>query len=197
MSAKIIVIAGGPCSGKTQTLRFLQNNVSPEFAGKIRFIDEAASFILKAHPDAKNDRVHFQKMIYRLQLDAEAEACADEDVEVVICDRGKHDVFAYLSATELEMFDEHLTLATITHYEAVIFLKTSPEFFSKENGDIQRLEDSDEAIILAEKTKLVWKKHPRFIEIPTFSVIEEKMKYVSQRINEILGKDVFNIHSNL
>ena len=146
MPTSTIVICGGPCSGKTRTLRFLQNNVSPEFAGKIRFIDEAASSILKANPDEKNDKVEFQRKIYRFQQDAE-KACADEDVEVVICDRGKHDVFAYLSATELEMFDEHLTLASITQYEAAIFLETSSEFFSKENGDTPRLEEtSDDAV---------------------------------------------------
>ena len=172
MTAKFIVITGGPCSGKTtiiQALAAAGHTTVPEAATEL--IEDPALENLRADP------LEFQLQVLRRQLENEKQA--DERAEtqsIIFLDRGIGDGFGYLSYHGLEPFEELLDAwpAARERSRCVLFFDSRPDYQAASH----RSETPEEArriheILLADYRS----RHDRVLLIPWLPV-EERLALV-------------------
>lgn len=186
-----IVIAGGPCSGKTSVIKELKKRINPKYSSKVKFIDEVANAVLIESPLASENRIEFQKTIFARQKEEEEKI--DVNIEVIISDRGKADAYVYLSDEEVKSIGDLANLnQVLSEYNAVIYLEKRDNTYLKKDDDTIRVENnSEEAEIVTTRTKEVWMQHNNVICIEPFNSIEEKAEYVAKQINKICQIDIF------
>ncbi|MCP4405057.1 MAG: ATP-binding protein [bacterium] len=129
MNARKIVIAGGPCSGKTTLIRELEQHgfaVLPEAAIAIitelnhQFGIEGQKQWRRAHQE------EFQLMVTQQQ--AQQEAQATPHTHLLFCDRGRHDAIAYFRLYALSIPDPIRLLIEEADYDRVFLLDTLTTF---------------------------------------------------------------------
>eukprot|EP00299_Pterocystis_sp_00344_P013593 c6679_g1_i1.p1 GENE.c6679_g1_i1~~c6679_g1_i1.p1 ORF type:complete len:215 (-),score=44.62 c6679_g1_i1:182-805(-) len=177
MRAKKIVLTGGPCAGKTTSLRTL-NKVLPEHGIRVYVVPEAATLFF-SHGCTVNDlsdphhQLTFQTNLLKTQLFLEdmfvGLANESNQPAVVVCDRGAMDGRAYMSS---QMWQQMLSENNYSEdeflnrrYDSVLFLVTAAEGASDHyNTDTNhiRSETPDQAIDLDHRTRQCWAQHPRF-----------------------------------
>lgn len=187
---KKIVLTGGPCSGKTTTLRVLQE----EFRDQILLVPEAATILLSGgFPVPGKDvewstewQAAFQAAILPLQksiedayaLMAQAKSCG-----LVICDRGILDGAAYTPGGVTEFCRRYGVDVgeALSRYVAVIHLESlataEPSLYGKAGND-QRFEPLERAQELELATRQSWVAHPRHIIIDGRRGVENKISQV-------------------
>lgn len=195
-----IAITGGPCAGKTSSMRWIKDYL--EKKGYLAFIlQEPATELLYsgATYEVCNGAVEFQTNVLLLhiareqlyEIIASKVQCSNNTV-VLICDRGAVDCLAYLSSKEKEEFlklngQSYDTL--LTRYNAVFHMysvtSTLPELYSSESNFL-RFESVEEATILDENLEDLWNKHPYYKKIFATRVFEEKLSRLSSEIENFL-----------
>ncbi len=190
------VLEGSPCSGKSETLRYLQTCKSEI---PVVFVEEAATEILREDPDfVKRDPSAFQAEVLRRQYLREEEALsalqkADGMLGVIILDRGAADTFVYLNEERAQSITGVSVETLVLRYDAVLHFDPYIETHSLKSGNDLRAEtDTDELLALHEKSLRVWRLHPRFENVPVFQTKAEKGRYVAERINAQLKTTVFS-----
>ena len=146
-----IALTGGPCSGKTSSMKTLIDKFSGEF--KVFCLPEMATTIVNAGvtiiPSEFTETSHtvFTKGICQLQMDVEKffdnEAKTQKKDVIIITDRGVMDNFAYCSpAVRSRVFKEtgwNDNFVCMERYDLVIHLVTAAqgasEFYSLENNE--------------------------------------------------------------
>ena len=194
----VIVVTGGPSGGKTTFLEALQK----ELGNKIAVVPEAASILYRGgFPRRKTEKamIHAQKAIYHTQQQLE-ELIIDETLaELVICDRGSLDGYAYWPKPSSHHFFESIptTLeAELRRYDWVIHMDTAHADMYDTQNPI-RTENHSEALALNELIKKIWSAHPRQIVIGSNSDFLQKLNLASQIVRSILKKHEFNEVQNL
>jgi len=173
--AQIIVLTGGPGAGKTAILELARK----AFSGSVILTPEAASIIYgggfwrEKTPSAQRAA---QRAIYHVQQQLERMAIESERAPTILCDRGTLDGLAYWPDSEEEFFkDLHTTRAKeLSHYQAVIHLRTPDSESGYNHANPLRIETAAEAAALDQKTLKCWEGHPhRFIIDGTRDFIEK------------------------
>jgi CYTH domain-containing protein/predicted ATPase len=200
----VIVITGGPCSGKTTGLSRL-NRMLADRGYKVLISPESATKLISAGmTPGELPWVEFQEEILLDLLSQEerlfsiATRYRDNGLKVVVlCDRGAMDGEAYVGA---EAYGELLGRLGFTHRQmcderchAVIHLRTAAlgaeEFYTLANNET-RIETPEQARALDERTLDAWIKHqhPRVIDNSTD--FEGKLHRLFAEVCGILGDPV-------
>ena len=196
-----IAITGGPCSGKSTALSWIQ----AEFTKKgymVLFVPETASELILGGvtPWTIDTNFNFESYILRLQLEKEkifeeaSKKIANYEKVLIVCDRGVMDCKAYM--TELE-FKNALKLLNKNEvslrdsYDAVFHLvsasKGAESFYSDETNKA-RYESLEEARLKDDATMNAWMGHPHLRVIDNSTGFEMKMKRLQAEIASFLGE---------
>lgn len=180
-SVKKIVMTGGPCGGKSESLPILRDLFSRAGYYTIIVPETATSIIKNAIPDLrrimKEDPVRHaavQRAILLKILDDEAhyESIARLfEPSCMIMDRGVCDVLAYSpeGVVRTVLAERNMTLqGALSRYDVVVHMVTTAigaeKFYTKANNTA-RFEDLAEAKEADLRTRRAWQHHPNFILI--------------------------------
>lgn len=184
-----IAISGGPCSGKTTAI----DKVVEYFKDKVTevyVIPETARILLENGVDRTN-QLEFQRAVFDYQIKAEDDlesqinSDIEEDVVLIICDRGVVDGFSYLNKDDRKAFMQAVGMDLVTawsRYDAVMFLETSSCY---ENDD-NRIENESEALRLSNELLSVWMGHPHLRYIKAEDVMDDKIHNLKKEIKTLV-----------
>jgi predicted ATPase len=160
-----IVVTGGPGAGKTALLELVRQN----FCKHVRVLPESASILFGGgFPRLFSDggKRAGQRAIYHVQRELEA-AVLDEDVAIVLCDRGTLDGLAYWPGDPADLWQEigSSREAELSRYDAVIHLRTPGATGYNHNNPV-RIETAAEAAAIDTRVAAAWEGHPRRLFVP-------------------------------
>jgi len=199
----MIVLTGGPCSGKSSSLAFLTEKLSDH--GYLVFvIPETATLIAtngidRRRMDRASQVVMYEEAILDMQLAFEetyARAISrifPERKKVILLDRGVMDIKAFVSKDDFKLMLKRKGLKEIAlrdRYHGVIHLVTAAEgaeayYGSANNG--ARIETPEEAVRIDRAIRESWLGHPRFKVIDNRGDFEEKIGRAFGAISQFLG----------
>lgn len=177
-----IVITGGPCGGKSTSLRRIHEDLSAK-GFRVLSVPEIPTLVVQAGGMIMmskfniQERIRFQSLLIRFQMYAEDYftrlAEMSKSPAIVLCDRGTTDPAAYVSKEEFQaiMDEEGWSWATLRdrRYDRVIFLTSAAngaeEFYTLENN-VARHEGLEVAQNLDKRTLNVWIGHPHLTVCP-------------------------------
>jgi predicted ATPase len=163
-----VVLTGGPGGGKTTAADLYRREIGED----VVIVPEAATILyLGGFPRLGENGVRraTQRAIYQVQMNLEDAQSAHYQSRVLICDRGTVDGAAYWPGPTSEFFSNMGTTLDkeLSRYDAVIFFETAAVGgISIEGGNPTRRESLAEALVIDQKLKELWSKHPRFVFIP-------------------------------
>jgi len=183
-----IVFTGGPSAGKTTLLQAL----AKEFSQKIAIVPETATILYKGGFHRSNDKISrtfIQKAIFYVQRESENLVCYQNKTKDIICDRGTLDGLAYWPNEESEFFE---TLQTskkeqLSRYHWVIHLNTACERGYDLSNPI-RTESPEEAMVINDRLKKIWREHPQFLIIPAHTDFFRKLRLAQSVTEQILKR---------
>ena len=196
-----IVLTGGPCAGKTTTIKEVKEYL--ENSGyHVLLLNECATELINGGIRPFGDNAisvfDFQHEVMNLQLYKEkrylevVEKLPEDTKCIILSDRGVIDSKAYLGA---ELFSELLLKNNLKEedlgkqYDMVIHMVTvATDVKNKYNTttNTARFEDADEAIDLDRRTSEVWSNHSNLKVIEATEIIDEKIDKVKNIIQEYL-----------
>jgi CYTH domain-containing protein/thymidylate kinase len=202
----LIVLTGGPCSGKSSSLAYLTEKLS-DHGFLVFVIPETATLITnngidRRKMDKTKQVVMFEETILEMQLAFEEtyrNAVArifPERRKVILLDRGIMDIKAFIPHEDFKAMLKRKGLREVNvrdRYKGVIHLVTAAdgaeEYYTGENNTA-RIESSEEARIIDQKTRESWLGHPHFRIIDNRTDFEGKIKRTFEVISEFLGLHV-------
>ena len=201
-----IVLTGGPCAGKTNSLYKIEEHFE-ELGYKVIVVPEAATLLInggiRPFGNFCLSAYEFQNCIIKLQLQNEAlfESMVDgfsPDTKcIIVYDRGIVDGNAYIDDESFEklLSANNLTMSFLfEHYDMVVHLVTAANgaqsFYTLENN-CARKESLSEAISLDSRTMSVWSGHPNFNVVDNSTDFKSKIDRVINLISYNLGIGFF------
>ncbi len=199
----MIVLTGGPCSGKSSSLAYLTEKLS-DHGFMVFVVPETATLITgngidRRKMDKPGQIVLFEEAIFDMQVsfeDTYKEAVSrifPERRKVILLDRGIMDVRAFLTDDVFNQIlkKKGMTRAAIRHrYDGIIHLVTAAdgalEYYTGENNSA-RLETPEEALRIDLRTQESWLGHPRFKIIDNSTDFEGKIRRTFSAIAAIIG----------
>jgi predicted ATPase len=187
---KKVVITGGPGSGKT----VITARLAAEQPDRIALVPEAATqvyTILRTRWDKLDlaGRHDAQRRMYRLQLEQESRLAAEHVTRTLLLDRGTVDGAAYWpEGPEAFWRDVGTTHAReLSRYDAVILLDTAATLglYDGDASNACRFEDTEAAIAAGNILRLLYKDHPRLVEVPAFVNLDDKIAAVRKVIEAV------------
>lgn len=139
------------------------------FCRHVRILPEAAGVLFSGgfpRSAAPGKLRAVQRAIFRIQRELEA-SVEDEDLAIVLCDRGTVDGAAYWPGPD-SFWDEMGTTpaAEFARYDAVIHLRTPTDAMGYDFSNPLRVESPIEASRIDARIAELWRGHPSWIEIP-------------------------------
>ena len=195
---KTIVITGGPCAGKTTALKHIRKALSQK-GYRVFCVSETATELINGGitPDNSPSYWHFQYYLSQIQRVKESvfKQRANQDNDIIICDRGLLDNKGYLSQEDFQRLCEVFDTTQeeiIQRYDAIFHLETTAkgkeEHYTTENNRA-RSESIQEAKELDEKMLEAWSSHPNHYVIANIGSFEEKMEMLLEQIDSYLEKE--------
>lgn len=196
-----IAITGGPCSGKSTALSWLQN----EFTKKgymVLFVPETATELIVGGvaPWTIDTNLNFQSYVLKHQIDKEkifeeaAKHIDNYNKILIVCDRGTLDNKAYMTDLEFKNCLKKLNtneIALRDSYDAVFHLVTAAagaeKFYTLANNKA-RSETPEEAIEKDRATLNAWTGHPHLRVIDNSSSFDNKMRKLISEISSFIGE---------
>jgi CYTH domain-containing protein/predicted ATPase len=200
---RMVVLTGGPCSGKTTSMAYLTERLS-DYGYMVFIIPETATMITNNGIDRrKMDRPKqvalYEEAILDMQLAFEetylraVTQIFPERRKVLLLDRGVMDIKAFMTSEEFSKMLRRKGLKEMTlrdRYHGVVHLVTAAdgarEYYTGENNSA-RLETADEAALLDGRIKESWLGHPRFKIIDSRTDFQSKVWQTFSAISQILG----------
>ncbi len=196
---KKVVLTGGPGSGKTEVIKYLEKYYK-DLNYNVIIIEESATYLInKGIKPFGNNALNmndFEELILRVQFNNED--IVDRwinmlkiDNTLVICDRSVIDVLSFIELKDYQnILTNHLNiqnnyLQLLNRYDLVINLVGSKEYYTKENNPA-RTEDVTEALEKGIKNLQLYLGHNNLHIVLPKETIEEKANNVINIINENL-----------
>lgn len=203
-----IVLTGGPCSGKTTSLSYLQQKLS-DYGFRVLICPEVPTFVILGGVQDIGDLAANRRELFfdverhilgmqrglRTQYLALAEEFARQGERVVILyDRGESDIASYMTPEEFEAILEEKRLSWFDvrdSYDAVLHLvtiaKDKPEYYTTDNNEARR-ESVEEAVALDERTLAAWIGTPHLKIIDNNgATFEDKIRKAFQAATRAIG----------
>lgn len=197
-SVPMIVITGGPRSGKTAVVDYLSYKLAYDGFTVFRLSEIASSMIQSGlTPSRFKDPYEFQSELFSRQKKEEeklletAESAmgeTDDQRAVIVCDRGLQDGRAYVSHAE---FNRIAAAAGISEeelrdrYTGVVLLESMEKQPISEVINPARLEKEDKLLDLASATKTAWSDVPT-ITIHAHDDMNIKLREAENAVRSIL-----------
>lgn len=197
-SVPMIVITGGPRSGKTAVVDYLSYKLARDGFTVFRLSEIASSMIQSGlTPSRFKDPYEFQSELFSRQKKEEeklletAESAmgeTDDQRVVIICDRGLQDGRAYVSHAE---FNRIVAAAGVSkeelrnRYAGVVLLETMEKQPISEVINPARLEEEGKLLDLASATKTAWSDVPS-ITIHAHDDMDIKLREAENAVRSIL-----------
>lgn len=168
MSARRIVLTGGPGGGKTTAADLFRR----EIGEAVVVVPEAATMLFSGgfpRVEEPGPRRSIQRAIFEVQRNLEEVQQARFPDRVLLCDRGTVDGAVYWPGGADAFFEAMGTTLDeqLARYDAVLFFETAAVGgLSIEGGNRYRLESVDEAVALDERLRELWSQHERFYFVP-------------------------------
>lgn len=190
-----IVLTGGPCSGKSSLMKFLQK----ELKDVVHCVPEVATIVIEqvgAKPPFDDHRAMriFQRTIHRVQQgfeDVSHRQAIRDGKRAILLDRGTVDGAAYMKNSTDELADICQTTLDdeYARYDAVICLAIPPQniYDANKANNPARSETYDAAKILSDKIHAVWSNHPHFFKIGTNDSWDKKCESVLETVRHIIS----------
>lgn len=199
----MIVLTGGPCSGKSSSLAYLTEKLS-DMGFMVFVIPETATLITNSGIDRrKMDRSKqvsaYEEAIFDMQIAFEeiykesVMKVFPDKKKVILLDRGIMDIKAFMPEKD---FTDILKRKKITEmelrdrYNGIIHLITAAEgaieFYTNQNNPA-RIETPEEALEIDRKIRECWLGHPRLKIIDNSTDFEGKLNRTFKAIASILG----------
>jgi CYTH domain-containing protein/thymidylate kinase len=200
---QMIVLTGGPCSGKSSSLAYLTEKLS-DHGFLVFVIPETATLITNNGIDRrKMDRpkqvVMYEEAILDMQLSFEetyqkaVTRIFPEKKKVILLDRGVMDIKAFVPRDDFKEMLKRRGLKQVNlrdRYNGVIHLVTAAdgaaEHYTGENNKA-RIETAEEAILIDRRVREGWLGHPRFKVIDNRTDFEGKMERTFAAVSNLLG----------
>ena len=194
------VITGGPCSGKTTAMGWIQRALSRNGFHTI-FVPETATELILAgvNRNVFKSNYDFEKAIMLAEIAKEKvydelAKLVDEKKIVLIYDRGIMDCKSYVTPKEFSMLLRELGLKenyARDRYDAVFHLVTAAkgaeEYYTLLNN-AARTETPEQARALDDALIAAWTGHPHFRVIDNSTNFEDKLKRLIKEIAHTLGE---------
>lgn len=199
----MIVLTGGPCSGKSSSLAYLTEKLS-DHGYMVFVIPETATLITnngidRRKMDKRKQIVLFEETIFDMQLAFEEtykkaiSSIFPGKKKVILLDRGIMDVKAFVSHDDFNNILKKRGLNEVglrDRYNGVIHLVTAAdgaiEFYNGENNSA-RLETPEEALSFDYGIRESWLGHPHFKIIDNSTDFDGKIKRTFAAIAQILN----------
>ncbi len=199
----MIVLTGGPCSGKSSSLAYLTERLS-DHGFMVFVVPETATLITgngidRRKMDKPGQIVFFEEAIFDMQVSFEdtykqaVSRIFPERRKVILLDRGIMDIRAFLTDDVFNgiLKKKGMTRAAIRHrYDGIIHLVTAAdgalEYYTGENNSA-RLETPEEALSIDLRTQESWLGHPRFKIIDNSTDFEGKIRRTFSAIAAMIG----------
>jgi len=201
--AHMVVLTGGPCSGKTSSMAYLTERLS-DYGYMVFNIPETATMITNSGIDRrKMDRpkqvLLYEEAILDLQL-----ACEEMYLravtqifpgrkKILLLDRGVMDIKAFMSPEEFSKILRRKGLKEMTlrdRYLGVVHLVTAAdgarEHYTRANNGA-RIESPDEAARIDAQIRESWLGHPRFKIVDSRDDFQQKVRQTFSAIAQIIG----------
>jgi thymidylate kinase/CYTH domain-containing protein len=199
----MIVLTGGPCSGKSSSLAYLTEKLSDQ-GFMVFVIPETATLITDSGIDRR--KMHksrqvamYEEAILDLQLAFEetyrstAEKIFPDKKKVILLDRGIMDIRAFVSEADFAgmlLKRDLREVALRDRYTGIIHLVTAADgarkFYTGENNTA-RIETPEESIVLDRKIQESWLGHPRLRIIDNSTDFQGKIMRTFEAISVFLG----------
>ena len=174
MENKKIVLVGGPCGGKTQSLEFFQKELRKE-SPKVETIPEIASqlFQIGYAPNENISFFDFQNLLFKIQFLKEY-----QKEGIILCDRGLLDGEAYIGEEFSKVLERNYTKKedVLSTYHCALYLKSiayeDPERFIQE----REFETIEKAKARDQAAKRIWNRILIGEEIDNSISFEEKQR---------------------
>ena len=199
----MIVLTGGPCSGKSSSLAYLTERLSGH-GFMVFVVPETATLITgngidRRKMDKPGQIVVFEEAIFDMQVSFEdtykqaVSRIFPERRKVILLDRGIMDIRAFLTDDVFSgiLKKKGMTRAAIRHrYDGIIHLVTAadgaPDYYTGENNSA-RIETAEEALRIDRRTQESWLGHPRFKIIDNSTDFEGKMRRTFSALAGMVG----------
>ena len=198
-----IVLTGGPCGGKTNSLSTIEQRLN-ELGYKVLIVPEAATEIINNAVKPWEQLISnkkFQSFLLEYQIAREktylkiAKEMKHNKI-VILFDRGTVDGKAYITEEEFSeiLREKELTEEELkSRYNAVIHLRTAAigaeEFYTLKNNKA-RSDSKQKAIDLDNKLVSAWTGHNNFKIIDNSTDFEEKIERVLKEVLMLLNEPV-------
>lgn len=201
--APMIVLTGGPCSGKSSSLAYLTEKLS-DHGFMVFVIPETATLITnngidRRKMDKTTQVAAYEETILEMQLAFEetysraVKRIFPERKKVILLDRGVMDIKAFISKEDFRVMLKRQGLKEVNlrdRYLGVIHLVTAAdgaqEYYTAENNTA-RIETPEEAKELDRKTREAWLGHPHLKIIDNRTDFEGKITRVFNAISGLLN----------
>lgn len=198
-----IVITGGPCSGKTTAMSWIQSALSKK-GYHVIFVPETATELILAgiNRTACKSNYDFEKAVMLSILAKEqvydeiAKSLVNEKKIVLVYDRGLMDCKSFVTPKEFSLLMRELGLKENhikDRYDAVFHLVTAArgaeEFYTLLNNSA-RTETPEEARAQDDLLIAAWTGHPHFRVIDNSTNFEDKLKRLLKEIEHVLGDPI-------
>jgi CYTH domain-containing protein/thymidylate kinase len=201
--APMIVLTGGPCSGKSSSLAYLTEKLS-DHGFMVFVVPETATLITnngidRRKMDKSTQVAAYEETILEMQLAFEetysraVKRIFPEKKKVILLDRGVMDIKAFISKEDFRTMLKRQGVKEVKlrdRYAGVIHLVTAADgaesFYTAENNTA-RIETPEEAIDLDRKTREAWLGHPHLKIIDNRTDFEGKITRVFNAISGLLN----------
>lgn len=194
-----VALTGGPCGGKTTSIKTIEEEFI-ERGYHVIVVPEAATILINSgiRPFGVNGlpMYEFQKYVMELQFrleDMADQAAKEIDAKtIIVCDRGLLDDRAYVNEEEFNQLLKKFNTTKFelfSRYDLVMHLVTAAnekkEFYTTENNEA-RTESVEEAIEKDERTLNAWLGHDNLKIIGNDTEFSVKIAKTVREIYEIL-----------
>lgn len=174
---RTVVLTGGPGAGKTAVLELVRR----QFCEHVVVVPESASIVFGGgFPRGRTlpARHGAQRAIFHVQRELETVLAADDDIAVLLCDRGTIDGAAYWPGAPEAFWAEVGTTreAELARYDVVIHLRVPDAEHGYGHSNGLRVETAAEARVIDDAIAQAWRGHPRVLTVPSMTSFMEKAR---------------------
>jgi predicted ATPase len=185
----LIALTGGPGGGKTAVLEIAERI----FCKHVAVLPEAAGIVFTGgfpRHETLHGRKAAQRAIYHVQLELERLMRDEDEVAVVLCDRGTVDGMAYWPEEAGSYWDALNTTreAEQGRYDAVIHLETPDEKHGYNRENALRIETALTARAIDLRIAQAWDGHPHRVRISSSERFLDKAQESIAAIGALMPK---------
>lgn len=194
---KKIVLTGGACGGKSESLLFIKEYFS-KLGYDVYIVNEMATILILGGITAqKVGGKNFQELVIRMQLEIQktyekAISLSENNKNLIIFDRCPIDAMMFINREE---FDEIANKFETTYenivnsYDGIIHMeavaKTFPELYTSQNNKARR-DEGEHTVETDNKLLEAYREHPNRVIIGSYKDFNEKIKKMIEEIEKIL-----------